>query len=94
MTYRTKYILLVLVNASLLVGFLCVSRIFGWDTKRRIADIDISSTSDFYLLVSLILTFLICFLANFLIISSRDKSVKTSGYGDFDKAHTANLHDI
>lgn len=78
MTYRTKYILLVLVNVFLLIGFFNVCLIFEWDTKRRFADLDMSNTSDFYMISFLIVTFLVCFLANFLIASSRDKSVKTS----------------
>ena len=78
MSYRIKYIFLVSTNIFLFVNFIFISRLLGWDTEKRFVDLDISTTSDFHMLSSLIITFFICFLANFLIISSSDKSLKTS----------------
>ena len=78
MSYRIKYILLVSINIFLFGSFIFISHVFGWDTERRFVDLDISKTSDFHLLSSLIIIFFICFLANFLIIASSDKSLKTS----------------
>ena len=78
MSFEIKYILIVLVNTSILGIFFGLSIVNGWETKKHLADLDLSKVEDSYMLGTLIISLLLGFCLNFTIFSIRDNYIKES----------------
>ncbi len=71
MTFRTRYMLIAAFNCALLLGFLYLSISKGWDTSKRLIDVNIEHHNDLNMVFAYIGLLMVALLINVVLISSR-----------------------
>ncbi len=71
MSFKTRFILLALINCGVMVGFFYVFSQFGLEASKRLIDLDLENPSDKIAFFTIVLTMLVAFLGNFIVLIIR-----------------------